>query len=355
MLNLEGMSVGEIYIAANNGDIGGGEVMLLNVARALRNLGKSVTVVGPSSPNELVEAAKDEGFSIVVLPAHSRKAYIAQLRLWRHRNKRELLWCNGLVPAFATAMLGPRIVHFHQLPQRSQKIAAKIASRGALRTLVPSDFMAQNMPGTTTLYNWAPEVPVVEASKSKGSKNITVGFLGRVSQIKGTDLLAQAIYQLNRSQSDFRFELVIGGEARFVNDGVQDRVNSALELLGDSLITLGWVEPAEFFSQVDCVAMPSQWDEPFGLVAVEAMSAKVPLLVTRSGALPSIVGENYPWIVERDSVESIAHGLLNLAQNINSSTDYLQGIITDNYWRWYEKFSPESGKNGVKKLIEQLV
>ena len=28
----------ELYIATNNGDIGGGEVMLLNIARAARNL-----------------------------------------------------------------------------------------------------------------------------------------------------------------------------------------------------------------------------------------------------------------------------------------------------------------------------
>lgn len=344
-----------IFIATNNGDIGGGEIMLLSIARVLRSLGKSVTVIGPSFPAELIEAAKDEGFSTLALPAYNRKAYIAQLRLWRRRNKYELLWCNGLVPAFATAMLGPRIVHFHQLPQKSQKLAAKIAARGALKTLVPSNFMAKNMPGATVLYNWVPEIHKTERPKDRLTKNISVGFLGRVSEIKGTDLLAQAIHQLNQSQDALNFNLVIGGEARFISDSTQDKVNSSLAKLGNNLITLGWVDPADFFAQVDCVAMPSQWDEPFGLVAVEAMSAKVPLLITRSGALPSIVGEDYPWIVEKGSVESIALGLLNLAQNLTSPTDYLQGIITDNYWRWYEKFSPEAGKNGVKKVIEQLV
>lgn len=343
-----------IFIATNNGDIGGGEMMLLSIARTLRSLGWSVTVVGPSSPKEIIEVAQDEGFSTIALSAKNRKTYIAQLRLWRIQNKHRPLWCNGLVPAFATAGLGPRIVHFHQLPKGAQNLAAKIASQGALRTLVPSDFMASKMPGATTLHNWVPEVPIIKTLKNKDPKNISVGFLGRVSEIKGTNLLAQAIYQLNQRQREFTFKLVIGGEARFVTDGAQNRVNSSLEKLGDSLTELGWVEPIEFFSQVDCVAMPSQWDEPFGLVAAEAMSAKVPLLVTRSGALPSIVGEDYPWIVERRSAESIAEGLMDLAENLASDTDYLQGIITDNYWRWYENFSPEAGKNGVKKVIEQL-
>ena len=36
----------ELYIATNNGDMGGGEVMLLNVARAARSLGYKVTIVG---------------------------------------------------------------------------------------------------------------------------------------------------------------------------------------------------------------------------------------------------------------------------------------------------------------------
>lgn len=349
------MKMKNIFIATNNGDIGGGEVMLLNIARALRALGKSVTIVGPTSPNELIEAAKDEGFSTVILPAHNRKSYLAQLRLWRYRNRQNLLWCNGLVPAFATAGLGPRIVHLHQLPQRLQKFAAKISSRGALGTLVPSEFMSEKISGTIVLPNWVSEVSTTPMSHNRDPQNITVGFLGRVSEIKGTDLLAQAIYHLNQSQNNFRFKLVIGGEARFVSDGTRDRVTDSLEKLEDNLVTLGWTEPADFFAQVDCVAMPSQWDEPFGLVAAEAMSAKVPLLVTRSGALPSIVGEEYPWIVERGNAKDIEWGLLDLAQNLTSSSNRLQKIVTDNYWRWYENFSPEAGKNGVKKVLEQLV
>ena len=51
----------ELYIATNNGDMGGGEVMLLNIARAARSLGYRVTVIGPAHPPQLAEAAADEG------------------------------------------------------------------------------------------------------------------------------------------------------------------------------------------------------------------------------------------------------------------------------------------------------
>lgn len=70
----------ELYIATNNGDMGGGEVMLLNIARAARSLGYRVTVIGPAHPPQLVEAAADEGFARVVLPARTRSQYMMQLR-----------------------------------------------------------------------------------------------------------------------------------------------------------------------------------------------------------------------------------------------------------------------------------
>ena len=70
----------ELYIATNNGDIGGGEVMLLNIARAARSLGYKVTIVGPSEPKQLMEAAADEGFACIILPCtvHACPARLAR-------------------------------------------------------------------------------------------------------------------------------------------------------------------------------------------------------------------------------------------------------------------------------------
>lgn len=347
----------EIYIATNNGDMGGGEVMLMSIARAIRSLGHQIRVIVPRQPDELAEAARDEGFSVLVLPATDRKAYMAQLQMWRSRNRQGLLWCNGLVPALATAGDKNRIVHLHQLPTGLQKTAVKFARRGARATLVPSTFMAEKLPGTRTLENWVPGITATAETtpiRAKEMHTVSVGFLGRVSEIKGTDLLAEAIAQLNKTQKDYRFKLVIGGEARFINSGAQDRVERALQKLEGDLVTLGWVEPNNFFAQVDCVAMPSQWEEPFGLVAAEAMSAKKPLLVTRSGALPAIVGEDYPWIAERESLESLAQSLLTLANDLSNPGIRLEQVVANNYWRWYEEYSPEAGKERVRCLLEEL-
>ena len=135
----------ELYIATNNGDMGGGEVMLLNIARAARSLGYRVTVIGPAHPPQLVEAAADEGFARVVLPARTRSQYMMQLRAWHSAHKKVLLWCNGLVPAAATGGRKNRIVHLHQIPEGLNAKLVPFARRKASATLVPSNFMARQI------------------------------------------------------------------------------------------------------------------------------------------------------------------------------------------------------------------
>ncbi|WP_237242438.1 glycosyltransferase family 4 protein [Rothia nasimurium] len=342
----------DIYIASNNGEIGGGEVMLLHLARAARSLGHKITVIGPSQPAELIEAAQDEGFATISIPAANRKAYMVGLRMWRARNKEKLLWCNGLVPALATANLGPRIVHLHQMPQKLQKIAAKIAMRKSLKTLVPSEFMASAISGTQVFENWVAESQSTTTHQATPGK-ISIGFLGRVSEIKGTDLLAEAIFELNQNEGT-SYELVIGGETRFIDTGSKNRVESALKRIEGYTHFLGWVTPEDLFEKVDCVIMPSQWDEPFGLVAVEAMSARLPLLVSCSGALPSIVGEDYPWIFERGSSRAIAQTIAEFTETFIQGPEKLDTILSQNYWRWYENYSPEAGKERLRLLLETL-
>ena len=46
---------------------------------------------------------------------------------------------------------------------------------------------------------------------------------------------------------------------------------------------------AELLAAAECLWMPAQWDEPFGLTLVEAMMSGTPILGTRRGALPEIV------------------------------------------------------------------
>ena len=334
-----------VSLATNNGDIGGGEVMLLNLARALRSLNVPVRVIGPSHPSALVDEASALGFVTVVLPAKSRLAYMRAIRRWRHRNRHGILWCNGLIPAVATIGAKRRVVHLHQLPVGAHELLSRLARWRALATLVPSAFMASRLPGTEMLHNWVE--PVETYVDSRAREPLFVGFLGRPSVDKGVHVLARAMADLQR-ETPGRFRLVLAGEARFVASSSQSVVADALRQIDHMIDRTGWITPAEFFSRVDIMVCPSVWPESFGLVVAEALSARVPVIVSDAGALPEVVGPTYRLITPSGDVGALA----SMIKGAASATSREQ--LDAGYERWLEFFSPAAGRARLSSLLEKL-
>ncbi len=89
-------------------------------------------VVAPRGGRDgVAEAARAADFPATDLSS-GRRQYVSELRAWRATNAAGILWCNGLVPAFATAGRGDRIVHLHQEPVGVNAMAARVARRGAV-------------------------------------------------------------------------------------------------------------------------------------------------------------------------------------------------------------------------------
>lgn len=341
------MSAPRIAIATNNGDLGGGEVMLLHIAEALRTLGLDVLVVGPAEPSGLVRAAQDRGFGTEVLPARGRRPYMLRLRQWRLRNPRVPLWCNGLVPSFATSGLGPRIVHLHMLPRGLQKLAARAAMIGARRVLVPSRFMAAQLPGTTVLENWTDEIPLCRADPRDTDGPLHVGFLGRLTRDKGVHVLARAL-ELVPEVEGREVRLVLAGENRFGSPADDHAIDTALAPIAHRTDRLGWVDRGAFLDAVDLVAVPSTAAESFGLVAAEAMASGVPVVISEAGALPEVVGPEHPWRARTDDAEDLALALRAALADADAVSSRAPRA------RWTQRFSPAAGTARVHALLASL-
>ena len=338
------MTSAPITFATNQGDIGGGEVMLLNLAAGARALGLDVDVVGPRSSG-ILRAAEDAGLVVHELGS-TRREYLLALRRWRGRG--ELLWANGLGPAFATAGQAGRIVHLHQRPRGMQAAAAKVARLGARETLVPSRAMARNVYGARVLQNWTADVTASTVRPTRVAP--VVGFIGRPSVDKGVVVLADAIRLLSARLADPP-RLLLAGEPRFVAHKERRMVEAALDRVEHLVSKVGWIAPEDFFGQVDLAAFPSVWQEPFGLVVAEAMSARVPFVVSDAGALPEVAGPGHPWVARSGDAVALADTIEAL---LTSSSDEIDRAVTAARERWETHFSPEAGMARLAVLLRDL-
>ena len=113
---------------------------------------------------------------------------------------------------------------------------------------------------------------------------ISIAFVGRHDRQKGLDILLDAI---SRFPSP-RIHLHVIGKAVCG----RRREDEARFATPSSNVTFhGWLDRkaiVELLRKVDAVVMPSRW-EAFGLVAIEAMRAGVPVIASNRGALPEVV------------------------------------------------------------------
>lgn len=332
-------------IASNQGRIGGGEVMMLNIAVAAREAGRHVTVVAPATPGDVVDRAGQLGFRTVAIRGLKTAVYLANLRRWDAAARQGLLWCNGLRPAFATSGHPGRIVHLHQEPTGNQRAVYALARAGALKTVVPSSSMAAAIPDSVVLWNWNQPVPLRPARTV--SSPVVLGFIGRLSMRKGILVLLDTLRELDRRHPG-EFRLLVAGNPRFVAENEAKRIGRALKELDGLVETRGWMDREEFFSAVDCAVIPSVWDEPFGLVAAEAMAARCPFVITSAGALPEVAGLEYPFT----AVPGDPHGLADaIEEALAADTEPVLAASQD---RWQQLFSPEAGNARLAAVLERI-
>jgi glycosyltransferase involved in cell wall biosynthesis len=107
--------------------------------------------------------------------------------------------------------------------------------------------------------------------------------------LKGLSTLIRALARLRTTHPDAH--LVVIGRPR--EEGGTARLIRELRLLGAVQFRSGLDEDqiAELYAGAEVAVVPSLY-EGFSLPAVEAMASGVPLLATRGGALPDVVGED---------------------------------------------------------------
>lgn len=127
-----------------------------------------------------------------------------------------------------------------------------------------------------------------------------VGFVGRLVRQKNVSVLLRAM----AAQPDVECVIVGSGD-------LQDELQKTASDLGlGNVHFLGHVANApQLMPALDVLCLPSRW-EGLGLVLIEAMLLGVPVIGSRSGAIPEVLGDGeFGMLFDADSDRSLAHVL----------------------------------------------
>lgn len=148
-------------------------------------------------------------------------------------------------------------------------------------------------------------------------------FVGRLVSDKGVDTLLDALALLARRGK--RVGLTVIGDGpeapalhrQAVAQGIADQIDFIGRRVGAALVAA--------LNEHQVLVVPSVWEEPFGVVALEAMACGCVPLVTHSGGLPDAVGA-CGVVVPRGDREALARGIEALIDDPATQGRYQAGV-----------------------------
>lgn len=138
----------------------------------------------------------------------------------------------------------------------------------------------------------------------------TACFVGRMVPDKGL-LEAIATAELAGIPLRIAAKMREPAEHEYFEEVVRPALGSNAEYLGE----LSTEDKFELMGRSCAMLNPIQWDEPFGLVMIEALATGTPVVATRRGSVPEIVEEGRTGFV-REDVEGLADAL-GLARSLD--------------------------------------
>jgi glycosyltransferase involved in cell wall biosynthesis len=135
-----------------------------------------------------------------------------------------------------------------------------------------------------------------------------LAFLGRVSPEKG---LEEAIAIAKRCGLGLKIAAKVDRVDReFFENRIKPLLdNSLIEFVGE----IRQYEKNEFLAQASALLFPINWEEPFGIVMIEAMACGVPVVAFRRGSVPEIIEDGLTGFLVHD-VEAAAKAVGRLGR-----------------------------------------
>jgi glycosyltransferase involved in cell wall biosynthesis len=310
------------FISVPPADYGGTELFVAHLAEGLCQLGLEVVVY-------------TNGESTV----HTGRRWIYERSDWPVKNPSQafIKSLNHQSWAVHEAALDCDVIHL----QSAEAVAlSRFVERPTILTLHgPHDAKLSEF------YNFYPEITYVCISEAQGKqesmpKMLTVhhgidldqyrlvehkqqylSFIGRIAPLKGTHIAIDVAQRTG-------IPLKIAGDVQpMYREYFEKKIKPKLDGKLVEYIGLADLEAKnELLGNSMAMLFPIQWNEPFGLVMVEAMACGTPVLAMPGGSVPEVVREGISGHICRSVVQ-----MAKRAQNLNFNPVAVRQYVAENF------------------------
>jgi glycosyltransferase involved in cell wall biosynthesis len=352
--------------------LGGAQRCLLNLLPAFADAGLTTHLAVPGE-GALTDGARSHGVTIHGIPCgpyrSRQKSWMdagrfvcdvprqaSRIRSIVRKHGIDLIYVNGprLLPAVAIAADGrPVIFHAHSIVEqvaaarwmrwaiRHANARVIAACRFVLDRLAPASPAEQSR----VIYNG---VAPVRCARRRHSDPWRIAVIGRIAPEKGQlEFVRAARLLLERQPCEF----VVCGDARFSSENYGQRVRAEAD--GLPIDFVGWRnDVSEILSTVDLIAVPSAMVDATPLVILEAFSAGVPVVASRSGGIPEIIEDGVTGRLCSPEPAKLADTLLEVIERGRTRLDSLARRAEAEF---AERFSLERYRSEVLQVVRSAI
>jgi glycosyltransferase involved in cell wall biosynthesis len=217
---------------------------------------------------------------------------------------------------------------------------------------------APDLPYLQTIYNGT-DIRLFNFSKKHENYLL---FVGRITSVKGVKEAIQVAKGSNHRL------LIIGpvdhGSQGYFDQYIKPQLDDKILYLGG----MGQRQMVKYYQKAKAVLTPVQWEEPFGLTTIEAMSCGTPVISLNRGAAPEIIINGKTGYVvnsiaemieavgkinkidRRDCHDHVAHKF-SYAQMVKQYERAFQKVISENKPK---PVIPRTPKEYIKQKIKEV-
>jgi glycogen(starch) synthase len=266
--------------------IGGIENFVFLLARELEKFKYKVTVVTD------VKTETKEKFPFKIV---RNKSFLKKINIFK---KHDIILCTSfsfkVVPA--ALLSGKKIFIVHQTAYHKNGISfftreyllSYIKTRMCFffKNIAVSKFVSKSLPGDSkVIYNMYNNY-IIKKIKIKKKRDFV--FCGRLIHEKGVDLLIDAFFKILKKNKKSYLTIIGNGpeynklKKKASELGINNNVEFTGSLTGRSL--------NKKLNEHYCMVVPSQYNEPFGIVALEGLATTQFVISSNRGGLPDAIG-----------------------------------------------------------------